>query len=229
MLAGRRPRAGLARLGLSEPADARRLRIGLTGGIGSGKSTVAAAAGRARRAAHRHRRDRARGSPLPGGAAIAAAGARPSAPTSSTPTARWTASACARWSSPTRSAKRRLEAHPASADRRRGRAPGRRRRRRRRWCSTCRCWSSRGRWRARVDRVLVVDCSEATQIERVHAALGLDARGGARASSRSRRRAPRAAPIADAVIYNDGTHARRAGSSTSSALWALWVAPDRPH
>ena len=65
------------------------LRIGLTGGIGSGKSTVprmlvalGAHAGRHRR--HRARADRAGGAAMP-------ALARPSAPTSSAPTARSTA------------------------------------------------------------------------------------------------------------------------------------------
>ena len=57
----------------------------------------------------------------------------------------------------------------------------------------------------RVDRVLVIDCSEPTQIERVEPALGLDARGGARAvvAAASATRAARRA-IADAVIFNDG-------------------------
>ena len=35
------------------------------------------------------------------------------------------------------------------------------------WCSMCRCLPSAADWRARVDRVLVVDCDETTQIERV--------------------------------------------------------------
>ena len=62
-----------------------------------------------------------------------------------------------------------------------------------------------GRWRARVERVLVVDCEEATQIERVvqrskgtwtHAAV----------QAVIDQQAPRAVrrACADAVIYNDG-------------------------
>ena len=56
-------RARLARLGLTPrrfERPMRPLRIGLTGGIGSGKSTVAALLVAARRRADRHRRDRAR-------------------------------------------------------------------------------------------------------------------------------------------------------------------------
>ncbi len=60
-----------------------------------------------------------------------------------------------------------------------------------------------GRWRPRLQRVLVVDCAEATQIARVARRPGWDA---ARASavlaaqaSRAQRRA-----AADAVLYNEG-------------------------
>jgi dephospho-CoA kinase len=60
-----------------------------------------------------------------------------------------------------------------------------------------------GRWRQRVDKVLVVDCEEATQVERVSRRPGWDAdraRGviAAQASRRERRAA------ADAVIVNEG-------------------------
>ena len=60
-----------------------------------------------------------------------------------------------------------------------------------------------GRWRARVDRVLVVDCSEPTQMRRVMARNGWpeDAvrRVVAQQATREQRRA-----VADAVILNDG-------------------------
>jgi dephospho-CoA kinase len=60
-----------------------------------------------------------------------------------------------------------------------------------------------GRWRARVDRVLVVDCSEPTQMRRVMARNGWpeDAvrRVIAQQATREQRRA-----VADAVILNDG-------------------------
>jgi dephospho-CoA kinase len=53
--------------------------------------------------------------------------------------------------------------HPASADRRRDRAPGRAAAAPRQVFDVPLLVES-GRWRARVDRVLVVDCSEATQV-----------------------------------------------------------------
>jgi dephospho-CoA kinase len=60
-----------------------------------------------------------------------------------------------------------------------------------------------GRWRARVDRVWVVDCDEAVQIERVAARPGWSETAArsviAQQASRSARRA-----VADAVISNDG-------------------------
>ncbi|MGN7872041.1 dephospho-CoA kinase [Roseateles sp. 22389] len=60
-----------------------------------------------------------------------------------------------------------------------------------------------GRWRRLVDRVLVVDCDESTQIARVMARSGLS-EGAVRAilaqqATRAQRRA-----AADAVIHNDG-------------------------
>jgi dephospho-CoA kinase len=59
------------------------------------------------------------------------------------------------------------------------------------------------RWPRQLDAVLVVDCREATQIERVRARSGLDAAAVqaimATQSSRATRRA-----AADIVLYNDG-------------------------
>ncbi len=77
-----------------------------------------------------------------------------------------------------------------------------------------------GRWRARVDKVLVVDCSEATQIERVVARSGWtpDAVRAviAQQAPRARRRA-----AADAVICNDGiTLAQLTGQVRS--VWQHW-------
>ena len=58
-------------------------------------------------------------------------------------------------------------------------------------------------WRDRVQRILVIDCSEATQVERVAARPGWTPEAARRVieqqSSRTARRA-----IADAVIHNDG-------------------------
>ncbi|MBX3622502.1 MAG: dephospho-CoA kinase [Rhizobacter sp.] len=76
-------------------------------------------------------------------------------------------------------------------------------------------------WRARVDRVLVVDCSEATQIERVMHRSGWSREAVeaviAQQASRVARRA-----AADGIIHNEGMSpdelAREVG-----ILWALWV------
>jgi dephospho-CoA kinase len=75
-------------------------------------------------------------------------------------------------------------------------------------------------WRARVQRVLVVDCGEATQVERVVQRSGWSAdevrRVIAQQAPRARRRA-----IADAVIHNDGL-ALAALHAEVDALWAHW-------
>jgi dephospho-CoA kinase len=75
-------------------------------------------------------------------------------------------------------------------------------------------------WRARVDRILAIDCSEATQIERVAArpAWSRDTASAAIAAqtSRAARRA-----IADAVIHNDGI-ALDSLQAQVQALWRLW-------
>ncbi len=60
-----------------------------------------------------------------------------------------------------------------------------------------------GRWRARVDRVLVVDCQEQTQVERVMARNGWPAETVRRVIAQQATRAQRSA-VADAVIFNDG-------------------------
>lgn len=60
-----------------------------------------------------------------------------------------------------------------------------------------------GRWRQRVDRVLVVDCLPATQVARVQARSGLDA---AQVEAIIAAQAPRGLRLAaaDAVVFNDG-------------------------
>jgi dephospho-CoA kinase len=77
-----------------------------------------------------------------------------------------------------------------------------------------------GRWRARVDRVLVVDCAESTQIERVVRRSGW-AEDQVRAvmAQQATRAARRAA--ADAVLYNDGLSLDALGDEVS-ALLAQW-------
>ena len=59
------------------------------------------------------------------------------------------------------------------------------------------------RWRNRVDRVLVVDCSEATQIERVAARPGWTREMARAVIAQQATRAARRT-CADAVVFNDG-------------------------
>jgi dephospho-CoA kinase len=78
-----------------------------------------------------------------------------------------------------------------------------------------------GRWRALVDRVLVIDCSEATQVARVQARPGWTP-GSVRAvisqqASRSQRRA-----CADAVVFNDGV-SRDSLAEQLALLWRHWI------
>jgi dephospho-CoA kinase len=76
-----------------------------------------------------------------------------------------------------------------------------------------------GRWRARVDRVWVVDCDEAVQVERVAARPGWSESAArsviAQQASRSARRA-----VADAVIRNDG----RSLAELDEQVRRLWEA-----
>ena len=75
-------------------------------------------------------------------------------------------------------------------------------------------------WRARCDRILVVDCTEETQVQRVMQRSGWD-EAGVRAviAQQAPRRVRRA--IADAVIHNDGL-ARPELAKAVQRLWALW-------
>ena len=74
-----------------------------------------------------------------------------------------------------------------------------------------------GRWRARVDRVWLVDCAESVQIERVMARSGwsLDAVQAVQTqqASRAMRRG-----AADAVLHNDGITIEALGREVAS-LW----------
>jgi dephospho-CoA kinase len=78
-----------------------------------------------------------------------------------------------------------------------------------------------GHWRERVDRVLVVDCTETTQVARVAARPGWtpDAARGviAQQAPRALRRA-----CADAVIFNDGLSMASLGEEVDS-LWKRWA------
>ena len=77
-------------------------------------------------------------------------------------------------------------------------------------------------WRAACQRILVVDCSEATQVQRVMARSGWpDAqvrRVIALQLSRPQRRA-----LADAVVYNDGL-SQAALAGEVQQLWQAWIA-----
>ena len=79
-----------------------------------------------------------------------------------------------------------------------------------------------GRWRARVDRVLVVDCSEATQIARVMQRSGWTRDAVERViATQAPRTARRAA--ADAVVFNDGLSLQNLAAQVDT-LWNLWAA-----
>ena len=77
-------------------------------------------------------------------------------------------------------------------------------------------------WRRRVDRIVVVDCLETTQVARVVARSGLPAAEVqaimASQATRARRRA-----VADAVIFNDGLGLPEL-ERTVRVLWAHWHA-----
>ena len=80
-----------------------------------------------------------------------------------------------------------------------------------------------GRWRARVHKVLVIDCLEATQVARVVARSGWAADAVQavidRQASRARRRA-----CADAVIFNEAISPSQLSEELRS-LWHAWTHP----
>jgi dephospho-CoA kinase len=75
-------------------------------------------------------------------------------------------------------------------------------------------------WRQRVERVLVVDCQEDTQVQRVMQRSGWTAEQVQRVVAQQTSRAARRA-IADAVIFNDGL-SLAALQAQVQALWAHW-------
>jgi dephospho-CoA kinase len=75
-------------------------------------------------------------------------------------------------------------------------------------------------WRQRVQRVLVVDCSEAAQVERARARSGWTAESARQAIAAQSPRAARRA-IADAVIVNDGIDLAVLKAEVD-VLWSLW-------
>jgi dephospho-CoA kinase len=80
--------------------------------------------------------------------------------------------------------------------------------------------ASSSRWRRRVARVLVVDCEETTQIQRVMKRSGWSEDQVRRVIAQQSPRAARRA-IADAVIHNDGL-SLQALRSEVRALWRHW-------
>lgn len=79
-------------------------------------------------------------------------------------------------------------------------------------------------WRARCQRIVVVDCLEQTQVQRVMSRSGWSEEQVrsvlAQQASRERRRA-----IADAVVFNDGIGIE-ALSVQVARLWSWWFGPD---
>ena len=194
------------------------LRIGLTGGIGSGKSTVAALLQR-QGAALVDTDAIARQLTLPGGAAIepirAAFGADFIGAEGTLDRAAMRALA---FSDP--SAKRRLEAilHPLIGTETEHQA--KRSQAARAVVFDVPLLVESGRWRARVDKVLVVDCREETQVRRVVARSGWAAADVqaviAQQASRAKRRA-----CADAVIFNDTISEGQLADELRS-IWQRW-------
>lgn len=80
-----------------------------------------------------------------------------------------------------------------------------------------------GRWRRRVDRVLVIDCREATQIERVARRPGWTEAAAAAVMARQATRAARRA-VADAIVFNDGADLQ-ALQAALAELWNHWQLP----
>jgi len=78
-------------------------------------------------------------------------------------------------------------------------------------------------WRSRCDRILVVDCSEDTQVRRVMSRSGWGEAQVRRVIAQQAGRALRRS-IADAVIHNDGIEPSALALEVA-ALWACWVAP----
>ena len=195
-----------------------RLRIGLTGGIGSGKSTVAALL--VQHGALLVDTDAiARELTLSGGAAIesirTAFGAAFIDPVGALDRPRMRELA---FSDPT--AKRRLEAilHPliGSETERRFDAAA----------SPVVVFDvpllveSGARWRRKVDIVLVVDCLESTQISRVSRRGGWKPESAAAVVAQQAARTARRA-CADAVIYNEGISLEQLATEVA-ALWQRW-------
>ena len=196
------------------------LRIGLTGGIGSGKSTVAGLLA-SHGAAIIDTDAIARRLTLPGGAAVPGIrGAFGDAFIDASGALDRDRMRSLAFSDP--QAKRRLEAilHPLIGieTAREADASG----------SAVKVFDvpllvESGRWRATVDRVLVVDCSEDTQVERVVRRAGWAEEAVRQVIAQQANRSARLA-CADAVIRNQGLTLDGLAAEVA-ALWARWCAP----
>ena len=81
--------------------------------------------------------------------------------------------------------------------------------------------SAASHWRAACQRILVVDCSTETQVQRVMARSGWPDEQVRRVIAQQATRAQRRA-LADAVIFNDGL-SREALAAEVAQLWACWI------
>ena len=81
-----------------------------------------------------------------------------------------------------------------------------------------------GHWRARVDRVLVVDCDEQTQVQRVMARNGWPEEAVRRVIAQQATREQRRA-IADAVVLNDGISLAQLQAEVDR-VWDRWHGGD---
>ena len=210
--------------GATPSGRGRPLQIGLTGGIGSGKSTVAAML--VQLGAVLIDTDAiSRGLTLPGGAAIdplrAAFGDGVIAPDGAMDRVRMRELVFA-----DPSAKVRLEGilHPLIGleTQRQSDAAG----------DAVRVFDvpllvESSRWRARVDRVLVIDCPEHVQVQRV---LARSAWAPGTVEAVIRQQAPRAArrAAADAVIFNDGLGLDELAAEVAS-VWQRWNPVEQCH
>ena len=194
------------------------LRIGLTGGIGSGKSTAAqvlAGCGACLIDTDAIARELTR----PAGAAMAALASEFGAG-ALTPEGALDRDHMRRLAFADASAKARLEAvlHPligAEAQRQAAQALGRP------LVFDVPLLAESRHWRARVDRVLVIDCPEAAQVARVAQRPGWTEDAARRVVAQQAGRAQRRA-IADAVIFNHGL-SLDAFAAEVSTVWALWT------
>jgi dephospho-CoA kinase len=200
------------------------MRIGLTGGIGSGKSTVAGLLV-ARGAVLVDTDAIARELTVSGGAAIApiaaAFGAGIIGPDGALDRAAMRTLAFG-----DADAKQRLEAilHPLIGEAARARAQVALRRGASLVVYDVPLLAESRHWRERVDRVLLVDCSEATQVLRVAARPGWTEEAARRVVAQQATRAARR-EIADAVIFNDGIGLDALESEVDALLTHWYPAP----